>query len=131
MLKIKRPIYEVLHRHVEYYYPLEACGFLVGNDGTVDTLYVIENWLHSRTTYEMDPTQQINAMIDIEESGFNTFIIYHSHPDSPAYPSETDLARAYYPDAIYAIVSLENAQPQMRVFRIQSDGIDEIFWQLV
>jgi len=48
--------------------------------------------------------------------------IYHSHPASQPYPSPTDRAEAHYPDAVYVLVSLRTAEPEIEAWRIASDG---------
>lgn len=99
---------------------------MAGRDGLVTAVYPIENILNSQTAYEMAPLPQIEAMLAIEAHGDELCAIYHSHPHSPAYPSPTDVAQAYYPDAIYLIVSLqERAQPIMRGFRIVDGTVRE------
>jgi len=53
--------------------------------------------------------------------------IYHSHPTSPPYPSQTDLELAFYPEALYLIVSLvEPRHPVVRAFRIQEGESREV-----
>ena len=48
--------------------------------------------------------------------------IYHSHPRSPAEPSQTDINLAHYPHWTYLIVSLERPEePVVRAWRI-ADG---------
>ncbi len=48
--------------------------------------------------------------------------IYHSHPQTENIPSPTDIARAYYPDAIHFIISPKRDAPKpIRAFRIR-DG---------
>ena len=49
--------------------------------------------------------------------------VYHSHPESPARPSEEDIRLALTPGVSYVIVSLQDpGQPVIRSFRI-SDGV--------
>ena len=55
----------------------------------------------------MDPRDQIDALREMRERGESLFAIYHSHPDSPPAPSETDLKQAGYPEALYLIISLD------------------------
>ena len=58
-------------------------------------------------------------MMEIEGSGWTLGAIYHSHTRSPAYPSQTDVNLAFYPDALYLIVSLQDPEkPDVRAFRI-------------
>jgi proteasome lid subunit RPN8/RPN11 len=50
---------------------------------------------------------------------------YHSHPRTPPVPSPLDVARAYYPEAIYAIVGLEPSF-EVRAFRIADGRAEEV-----
>ena len=113
-------------------YPMEACGLLAGSDYLATRLYAIDNILHSPTTYEMDPRQQVKALLEIEALGERLLAIYHSHPQGPQTPSATDVAQAYYPEAIQIIVSLEEpAWPVVRAFTVRDGRVDEISWMVV
>ncbi len=126
MLKIKRPFLNQLLAHLQAEYPLEACGILAGQGGQVIKLYPIENKLHSPTAYEMNPQQQLVAMLEIEERGWAMTAVYHSHPHGPETPSPTDITQAYYPDTIQVIVSLaQRDQPVIRAFTIMNGRVQE------
>lgn len=117
--------------HVAAVYPEEACGLLAGSTTYIDHLYAVENRLHSPIAYEMDPRQQVQAMIDAEAQGLTLLAAYHSHPDGPAYPSATDVVRAAYPELVHVIIGLDvQRQPAIRAFTIVGDQIHEIPWQL-
>lgn len=108
-------------------YPEEACGLVGGRDGGAARLYQVENMLHSPTAYEMEPIQQVRAMLAMEAGGLELVAIYHSHPDGPARPSMTDVAQAYYPDAAQIIISLaDRERPILRAFMIQEGAVREI-----
>lgn len=127
MLTIPKPLYNAMIQHLQDEYPLEACGLLAGKDGVVSRQYPIENILRSPVAYEMEPTQQIQAIIALEEAGLELAAIYHSHPQGPSAPSETDVALAYWPEAAYIIVSLQDrAAPQVRAFGILEGRVAEI-----
>jgi proteasome lid subunit RPN8/RPN11 len=80
----------------------------------------------------MDPKQQLAAMIDMEEQGWDLIAIYHSHPNGPQVPSATDIDKAYYPEAAHLIVSLiDKAKPQVRAFYIVAGTVTEIPLQVV
>jgi proteasome lid subunit RPN8/RPN11 len=58
-------------------------------------------------------------MVEWEDAGLELLAIYHSHPQGPEGPSETDIAMATYPEATYIIISLANrARPRVRAFRM-------------
>jgi proteasome lid subunit RPN8/RPN11 len=99
--------------------PVEACGILAGKEGRVVEVYRARNADHSPTSYRLDPEEQYRIFVDIEDKGLDIVGIYHSHPSSPAAPSSIDLERAYYPEAIYFVISLvDPGDPQVRAFRI-------------
>ena len=74
------------------------------------------------TRYLIDPRDQLRAFRDMDASGEELAAIYHSHPASQPYPSPTDRSEAQYPDAVYVLVSLRTAQPEVEAWRIGTDG---------
>jgi proteasome lid subunit RPN8/RPN11 len=106
--------------------PEEACGFLAGRDGAVSAVLPITNRLHSQVRYEMDPRQQLNAMLWMEENALDLLAIFHSHPKGPAVPSLTDLTQYYYPEAVCVIVSPDGAGWQLRAFKIIDSRFEEL-----
>lgn len=116
--------------HVAGLWPEEACGLVGGRDGRAVRLYPVENTRHSPVAFEMDPLQQIKAMLAMEAEGLDLIAIYHSHPDGPARPSATDVANAYYPDAVQLIISLaDRARPSVRAFTIVDGVVTEVRWE--
>jgi proteasome lid subunit RPN8/RPN11 len=62
----------------------------------------------------------------MDERGWDLWGIYHSHTHSEAYPSETDVKLAFYPEARYLLMSLaDRANPVLRAFRIDEGGVTE------
>lgn len=127
MLTIERPLLNQILDHLQGCYPLEGCGLLAGDEtGMVTAVYPIENSLHSLTAFQMEPHQQIQAMLDMEAAGWQLLAIYHSHPHGPERPSSTDIALAYYPETVNIIVSLrERAAPVARAFQILGQVVVE------
>jgi proteasome lid subunit RPN8/RPN11 len=113
--------------------PNEACGLLAGLDGHVTHVLPAANVAENpQVRYLMDPHEQIRHFQMIEEQGLNLLGIYHSHPVSQAYPSPTDLSMVYYPEAVYAIVSLmQSDNPVLRAFRIVDGQISEVTFQMM
>jgi [CysO sulfur-carrier protein]-S-L-cysteine hydrolase len=107
--------------------PLECCGFLGGRDGIAQELYPLTNVERSPVLYRADSAEMFRAIRDMEERDLELVAIYHSHTRSPAYPSSTDVAQAYYPDAVYLIVSLRDRdRPDLRGFTIRDAKVEEV-----
>jgi proteasome lid subunit RPN8/RPN11 len=76
--------------------------------------------------YELDH-DTLARQIDFEDAGLELVAIYHSHPQGPEGPSETDIERAGYPQAVYIICSLaQPALPILRGFRIDAGRAWEV-----
>ncbi len=63
------------------------------------TVYRARNAEASPLRYNLDPQDQFRITGEMEQSGEELSAIYHSHTASPAYPSQTDINLAAYPDA--------------------------------
>ena len=129
-LILPRALLDEMLAHVSGLWPEEACGLVGGVDGHAARLYPVENVRHSPVAFEMEPLQQIKAMLAMEAEGLELIAIYHSHPDGPARPSATDVANAYYPDAVQLIISLaDRARPSVRAFTIVDGTVAEVGWE--
>ena len=128
---IQRSVFQIMLAHTQALYPLEACGLLAGQGNCISHIYIIENILHSPVAYEMNPQQQLEAMLNAEDLDLELLAAYHSHPQGPQTPSETDIAKAYYPDLAQIIVSLhDQLNPIVRAFTIVNEQVTEIRLQL-
>lgn len=126
-MRMAQALYDEMIAHVQRLWPEEACGLIAGLEDQAVRLYPIDNILRSSTAYEMEPLQQLEAMLGMEADGWELLGIYHSHPYGPAAPSRTDLAQAYYPDAQYVIVSLlEWERPEVRAFYLIDGKAQEL-----
>jgi proteasome lid subunit RPN8/RPN11 len=106
--------------------PHEACGLLGGADGRAERFYPMRNADQSATTYRLDPKEQLEVFDAIEQEGWELFGIFHSHTHTEAYPSETDLRQAFYPEAHYLLVSLaDRGDPVLRGFTIREGVVEE------
>jgi len=105
----------------------EACGVLAGKNNKVEKVYLMKNTSDTpETCYFMEPKEQLQVMKEIRNKGLAMLGIFHSHPESEAYPSAKDLELAFYPDAVYVIVSLKDInKPDFRAFRIVEGKIVE------
>ena len=111
-------ILDQLVQHAKNAYPQEACGLLVGRNAA-DRFIPVRNISAQVHEYEMDLGQLIATLRGLRDTREKLLAIFHSHPHGPAALSNTDIERAYYPEAAHLIVSLEQPEhPQAVAFRI-------------
>lgn len=124
-LRIDRATWDALVDHAESDFPFEVCGLLgIDDDGSIRH-FPIDNAERSMTYYVMDAKQMLHAMREIEDDELH-LVIYHSHSHTQAYPSATDVRLAAYPDATYAIVTLQDRDaPDIRAFNIVDGEVTE------
>lgn len=127
MLVLKNSDLQKIYEHCEREYPNEACGILAGHSGTVKKIYSMANAEPSPAFYVMEPQEQFRVMKEMRQAGLELVGIYHSHTGSQAYPSATDVSLAYYPEAVYLIVTLlDRKLPASRGFSIIEGKITEV-----
>jgi proteasome lid subunit RPN8/RPN11 len=125
MLRLPEHAYLALVGHALDVYPLEACGLLAGVGERVERFYACRNAAESSKLYELDPRDHLRADRDAEAHGLELVGVVHSHTHTDAYPSPTDVAQAPDPGWHYAIVSLRDAEPMLRSYRIVDGAITE------
>ena len=111
MLQIPNTIHDDLIAHAREGFPLEVCGILGGIGTSVSAMYPMTNTDASNEHFMMDPKEQFRVVKDLRAKGLAMLAIYHSHPESPARPSEEDIRLALTPDVYHVIISL--ADPAM------------------
>ena len=94
--------------HAERGYPHEICGVMAGKDGRISESMECKNLNTERAhdRYELAPASFNAADSKARENNLGITGIYHSHPDHPARPSETDRQRAWAGWG-YLIISVE------------------------
>ena len=125
VLELDRTVADALVAHAWSDFPYEVCGLIgLRADGSAE-LIPITNAERSMRYYVMDAKELLRAMRRIEDESLG-LVIYHSHTHTRAYPSETDVRLAAFPEALYAIVTLEDRdQPAIRAFTIRDGRIEE------
>jgi proteasome lid subunit RPN8/RPN11 len=125
-MRIPQSLADEIITHAREDLPNECCGMVGGSDGVAATVYRAENAEASPLRYSIDAKEQFRLMKGIEEAGEELTAIYHSHTKSPAYPSQTDVNLAGWPEAVYLIVSLADPEaPDLKGFWIRDGKIDE------
>ncbi len=125
-MRIPPALADEIVAHAREDLPNECCGMVGGSDEEARTLYRAENAEASPLRYSIDSKEQFRLMREIEGAGEELAAIYHSHTKSPAYPSQTDVNLAGWPEAVYLIVSLADADaPDLKGFWIRDGKIEE------
>ena len=107
-------------------FPNECCGLIAAAHGVPVKVFEMRNADASPVTYRLEGKEQLRVFDEIDEQGWDLWGIYHSHTHSEAYPSETDVRLAMYPDARYLLLSLaDRDDPVLRSFWIVDGEITE------
>lgn len=118
--------------------PNEACGIIVGDTwagagGRALRYEACRNKAASPYRYEVHPADLYRLTVEADDRDEVFWGIVHSHTHTPARPSPTDIGLAFYPDALYLLVSLspDEADPatgaeSLRAWRILDGVIHEV-----
>ena len=136
-------IVDELIAHARAGYPNEACGLILGSapaaEGGRPLRFVpTRNAAASPHRYEIDSADLLRLTLEADERDEAFWAIVHSHVRSPARPSPTDIGLAFYPDALYLLVSLADEEadpltgrPSVRAWRIVDGQVFEVGLELV
>ena len=130
-VRIPAEIVEAIVRQARAEDPNEACGLVIGDrpaaEGGQALRYMpTRNKAASPYRYEIHPDDLLRLTIETDDADEAFWAIVHSHVRSAAYPSPTDLGLAFYPDALYLLVSLEHEEPALGAFRIVGGEIHPV-----
>jgi proteasome lid subunit RPN8/RPN11 len=132
VLKIAREHVDAMIAHAREDHPDEACGVIVGSEGSdVPTRLVrMINAERSPTFFRFEPQEQFALYKQMNTTGEEIVVVYHSHTATAAYPSRTDISLASEPQAHYVIVSTADSGASqgpvsVRSFRILDGAVTE------
>lgn len=125
MIRIKKAVYDQVIAHSRKDAPIEACGYLASVDGVIVEAYPMTNIDQSPEHFTLDPKEQFNILKQSRTKGQKLSVVYHSHPASPARPSQEDIRIAYDSEISYVIVSLAGDQPDFKSFRIRNGEVEK------
>jgi proteasome lid subunit RPN8/RPN11 len=81
---------KTLSEYSENQKPNESCALLFGKDNQVSDLFLTENIEKSPVNFTISNEQLIEGYKIAEEKRVDVIGIFHSHPNSDAFPSNTD-----------------------------------------
>jgi len=117
LLKLSQEQIKIIRTHAASTYPEECCGIMLGylanESKTVVEVIPTENaWSeddNKRRQYTIAPEIMLKVQKQARDRSLNIIGIYHSHPDYPAIPSESDRIQAWQ-EYSYIIVSVPNGK---------------------
>ena len=142
-VQLPATIVQALIDHARSESPNEACGLIIGDrsageGGSPLRFEPTRNVAASRYRYEIHPDDLYRLTVATDDADEVFWGIVHSHTHTPAVPSDTDIGLAYYPDALYLLVSLDEgeaerstATPGIRAWRIVDGAVHEVTLDVV
>ena len=125
MLRIPQEIIDDLFNHAQDGLPEEVCGYLAGTGREVTRQFRLTNIDHSSEHFSFDPAEQFQVVREVRKAGLEILGNYHSHPETPARPSQEDIRLAFDPNISYVIVSLAAEIPDVKSFRIKNGEVEK------
>jgi len=121
-VKVRQDAFDRIVAHAVADKPNECCGLLIGSADIVHDAVPARNVRQSPTKFQVAPADHFAAIRKARAAGLEVVGAYHSHPNGPSGPSETDRVRLNDPTMVHVIVSLAHGTRTVRAFRFQSDG---------
>lgn len=137
VLRLPASMRDEIYAHGQADYPRECMGMIGGVDGELVDLYRMVNTSEIDKAYADDPIENIEVGEKMDERGQLPLVIYHSHPGTEAYFSETDerVAReGLWGPIVYIVASIKPGEsPYMKAFVIPEDDapVEEVGIEIV
>jgi proteasome lid subunit RPN8/RPN11 len=132
MLKIPERIFKQMVLQGRAVAPVEACGILAGRNGIVVKCFEMTNADNSAEHFTMVPEEQFAVAKDMRAAGLEMAAVYHTHPATPARPSQEDIKLAVMPGAVYVILSLAVPdEPVAKAFAIEDGVVNKLDLEIV
>ncbi len=125
---ISRAVSEAIRREAAESPDREVCGLLFGTTQQIEACLPTANVSpHPARAFEIDPVALFSAQ-RAERGGGPTLVgYYHSHPQGPALPSETDSAMAVRDSRLWLII----AGDVMTAWRAAPEGFLHLALQVI
>jgi proteasome lid subunit RPN8/RPN11 len=130
-LTLPADVAEEVLAHARAGLPNEACGLLAGDlaTGRVSAFHPARNAFASPRRYDVHPEDLVRIVLAIEAGGEDLVAVFHSHTQTPAVPSPTDLRSAGYP-VVHLLATLADRDVALRAWRIESERATEVRLQI-
>ena len=119
---LKQSDKKILSQYSENQKPNEACAILFGRKNEVLDIFLTENIDESPINFTISNKQLIEGYKIAEEQKMDVVGIFHSHPNSDAFPSNTDKKFMQSNPVVWIIYSGINKN--FRAFVLESNIIE-------
>ncbi len=116
---LKQSDKKVLSQYSENQKPNEACAILFGKNNQVLDIFLAENIDESPINFTISNEQLLEGYKIAEDKKMDVIGIFHSHPNSDAFPSKTDKKFMQSNPVVWIIYSGINKN--FRAFTLESD----------
>lgn len=116
---------ELLLNHASKYKPNESCAILFGKNenenSVVKDVFLAENIDESPVNFTISNEELLEAYKIAEEKSLDIVGIFHSHPSSDAFPSNTDKKFMHTNPVVWVISGESN---QLKAFLLEPEIIE-------
>ena len=119
---LKQSDKKILSQYSENQKPKESCALLFGKDNQVLDIFLTENIEESPLNFTISNEQLIEGYNIAEQKKMEVIGIFHSHPNSDAFPSNTDKKFMQSNPVVWIIYSGINKN--FRAFVLESDSVE-------
>jgi len=116
---LKQSDKKILSQYSENQKPNEACAILFGKNNQVQDIFLAENIDESPINFTISNEQLLEGYKIAEDKEMDVIGIFHSHPNSDAFPSNTDKKFMQSNPVVWIIYSGINKN--FRAFTLESD----------
>ena len=121
-ITLSQSIKKTLIQHAENENPNESCAILYGDGDTVSDVFLTKNIEESPVNFTISNDQLIEGYKIAEEKKLQVIGIFHSHPNSEAYPSSTDKKFMHSNPVVWIIYS--GANKNFKAYVLESDILE-------
>ena len=118
---------QVLSKHAKTHEPNESCALLIGKKvnekDIVEEVILLENIDESPVSFTPSDEQYIQAHTKASENGMDVVAIFHSHPNSEAFPSNKD--KQYMKNYPVVWIIFSGVKNNFKAFELEND-INEV-----
>jgi len=119
---LKQSDKKLLAQYSENQKPNEACAILFGKDNQVLDIFLTENIEKSPLNFTISNEQLIEGYNIAEQKKMEVIGIFHSHPNSDAFPSNTD--KKFMQSNPVAWIIYSGINKNFRAFILESDSVE-------